>query len=195
MTFRTAFLVLTLCAAAWAMSACEKPDASNKTSPSASAMLGTTTGITTYEGTEGQPPKPMAAPSGWKFELGNARYEKLEDDTPALQITLLLRSQPGAIMEAWLNGPDGATIARWRGGQTVFSEGTVCWFHRLKAGDEAVQFQPGQQTFTLAFIGKNGDVITSQTVNVNGLTPQLGGHSPAPGSSVFRDLLGCPRGS
>jgi hypothetical protein len=195
MTWRLPLLILAFSLVAFAAAGCEKPDASDKTSPSVNALLGTTTGTVSYGASEVPPPLAKEPPTGWSFELGNARYSKLEDETPALQITLLLTSQAGTSMAAWLTAEDGTNIAQWKGGRTVTSEGTVCWFFRLSAGSESLQFGAGHQRFTLAFLDNAGQVVTSRTVPVNGFTPPLKGNPPNPGSTVFKDLLGCPRGS
>lgn len=172
---------------------CEKPDASNTTSPSARALLGVTAGEVSFDAADA-PAAPKEPVSGWEFELGNARYQKLEDETPALQVTLSLKSQAGASMEAWLTGASG-TIARWKGGKTYTSNGTVCWFFRLKSGNEVVQLGDGKQHFTIAFFAADGTVLVSRTVEVREFTPNLTGSAPGVGTAVFRDLLGCPRGS
>ena len=189
---RFSFVVL-LAFFALATVACEKPDASNTTSPSARALLGTTTGDVSFDPSDA-PVAPKEPPTGWEFELGNARYQKLEDETPALEITLSLKSQANASMEAWLTG-DAGTIARWKGGKSYTSNGTVCWFFRLKSGNEALPLGEGRQHFTIAFLGADGAVITSRTVEVKEFTPKFTGTPPGPSSPVFRDLLGCPRGS
>ena len=190
---RCAWLVSVLLLLAFACTACEEPDTSNTTSPSARALLGTTTGDVSFDPADA-PVAPKDPPAGWEFELGNARYQKLEDETPALEITLSLKSQANASMEAWLTGQTG-TIARWKGGKTYTSSGTVCWFFRLKSGNEALSLGDGQQHFSIAFFAADGSVITSRTVDVKEFAPKLSGSQPSAGSPVFRDMLGCPRGS
>ena len=187
----SALLLLSLFAVSTA--ACEKPDASNTTSPSARALLGTTSGDVSFDPADA-PSAPKEPATGWEFELGNARYSKLEDETPAMQVTLSLKSQAGASMEAWLTGASG-TIARWKGGNSYTSNGTVCWIFRLTSGTEALQLGEGKQHFTIGFFASDGTVIVSRSVEVTEFTPKLKGSPPGAGSAVFRDLLGCPRGS
>ena len=66
------------------LAACEKPDASFTTSPSLRALVGTTTGNVAFNPPE-TPPSPSAAPAGWDWELGLARFSKLENEQPSLR--------------------------------------------------------------------------------------------------------------
>lgn len=172
--------------------ACETPDASNTTSPSARALLGLTTGNVTYSPTE-MPPASKDAPSGWQIDLGNARFTELENGTPALMVVMQLQAQAGAGMELWLSS-DSAPVAEWFGGTTNFYDGTLCFQMRLVNGSEALPLNNGPYYFTVVFRNPDGIVLAKQ-VGVTHFPPLNRPATPSPDSSVFRDLLGCPRGS
>lgn len=172
--------------------ACETPDASNTTSPSARALLGLTTGNVSYSPID-MPPAQKDAPSGWQIDLGNARFTELENGTPALMVVMQLQAQAGAGMELWLSS-DSSAVAEWFGGTTNFYDGTVCFQMRLVNGSEALTLDNGPYYFTLVFRDPDG-ILLAKKVEVTHFPPLKKPATPSPGSSVFRDLLGCPRGS
>ncbi len=172
--------------------ACETPDASNTTSPSARALLGLTTGNVTYSPAD-MPPAPKDAPAGWRLDLGNARFTALENGTPALIVIMQLQARPGAGMELWLFS-DSTPVAEWFGGTTNEYDGTVCFQMRLVNGSEALPLDNGPYYFTVAFRDPDG-VIFAKKVEVTHYPPLKKPATPVAGSPVFRDLLGCPRGS
>lgn len=175
-----------------ALGACEKPDASATTSPSALALLGTTTGAVVYA-PPGSPPPDVAPPSGWEFELANVRYAKLENEERSLQVVAQLQSRPGPGMELWMTGPDG-NVFEWSGGSARRYDGVFCFQLRLEDDDEALSLPEGQYHFTMAFRdpGTN-EVVAAKTVTVAGFPHTSTKAAPAEGSSVAKDLLGCPR--
>lgn len=179
---------------AGAATACEKPDASNVTSPSALALLGTTSGTATYAVTD-PPPTAEEPPPGWQMELGNARFTELEDGTPALMVVSQLKAKAGATMELRLLAATGGTVARWAGGVTRTYDGTVCFQLRLATGTEALPLLEGSKyTFEVVFRDSAG-VIFARIADVTHFAPARALPGPTDGSPVFRDLLGCPRGS
>jgi hypothetical protein len=181
------------CALALILASCDKPDASHVTSPSAQALLGTTTGNVLYS-PDLAPPEPVAAPDGWDFELGNARFSELEDGAASIQVVTLIQSRPGPAMEFWIASESG-TVVRWSGGSARRFEGTFCFQLRLEEGAEALPLQRGERyTFTIAFRDPGTEeVVLASRVQVAGTVPLLDGGPPGPGSPVARDLLGCPR--
>lgn len=185
-------LLLVLVLYAGLVAACETPDASNTTSPSARALLGLTTGNVSYSPNE-MPPAQKDPPSGWEIDLGNARFTQLENGTPALMVVMQLQAKPGAGMELWLSS-DSAPVAEWFGGTTNGYDGTLCFQMRLVNGSEALPLDNGPYYFTLAFRDPDG-ILLSKKVEVTHFPPLKKPATPSPGSSVFRDLLGCPRGS
>lgn len=173
--------------------ACEKPDASNVTSPSALALLGTTSGTVAYAPADAPPP-PLAAPEGWQFTLENVRFSTLENGQPSLQVISQLQSRAGPAMELWMAGPSG-TIFRWTGGTAHGYDGVVCFQLRLADADAALPLPDATgYTFTIAFRdGASGQVVAAQSITVAGRPSQPERPAPSPGSPVVRDLLGCPR--
>jgi len=184
--------LLLLCVVALALSACEKPDASDVTSPSARTLLGTTTGNVIYAFAE-LPPSQLVAPGDWRFDVGNARFSKLENGTPSIQVVDEMQAFPGYSFEVWL--ADGeSTIARWSGGSSRRYTGAICFQLRLQDGDEMLQLPRGTYTLTLVFRDPaTGDVIAAHPMRVAGTPPSFRGGPPGDDSRVFRDLLGCPR--
>lgn len=163
------------------------------TSPSARALLGTTAGAVTYAATESPPPA-KDPPAGWQMELGNARFTELEDGTPALMVVSQLQAKAGASLEMWLT-TGGGTVAKWSGGATRVYDGTVCFQLRLVSGREALPLIEGSKyTFEVVF-RDGGSVILARVVEVTHFPPVRSLAAPSAGSPVFRDLLGCPRGS
>lgn len=175
-----------------AVAACEKPDASDTTSPSARALLGTTTGNVSYA-PEGQPPAPADA-AGWRFELGNARFSKLENGEAAIQVVTQVQSQAGPGMEIWLSGPQGPVL-RWSAGAARKYDGVVCFQLRLEDGTSALPLAAGERyAMTIAFRDPaTNTAVISRTVTVAGFPPAAKKAAPGAGSTVARDLLGCPR--
>lgn len=194
-TFRARILAAALFAlAAVSLAACEKPDASDVTSPSAIALLGTSIGNVSYAPPESPPPPTLSKPAGWSFDVGNARFSTLENGTPSIQFVTEVQAKPGPGLEIWLSSPTG-TVLRWSGGSSHGYDGVVCFQLRLKDKGEALNLDPEQRyTVTLAFrdLGDNS-VVVAQDFPVAGQAPRLSGAPPAQGSAVARDLLGCPR--
>lgn len=174
------------------LAACEKPDASDVTSPSARALLGTTTGNVIYSVNELPPAGPIA-PADWRFDVGNARFSKLENGTPSIQVVDEIEAFPGYGFEVWLD--DGqATVARWSGGSSKRYTGTLCFQLRLADGGDMLSLPPGGYTITFVFRDPGtGEVIAAHPMRVAGSPPSFRGQEPAGDSRVFRDLLGCPR--
>lgn len=178
-----------------ALVACEKKDASFQTSPSAKSLLGSTSGNVVFA-TEEKAPAPVEGPSDWKFELGNARFQPLENGTHAVIVTSQLNSRAGPAMEIWLSDEE-TTLARWSGGIAHKYDGVICWQQKLEEGTESLQLDPAKKyTITVAFrdIASNEVVLARQT-EIKGNVPVLKGTQPEVGSEVFRELLGCPRGT
>jgi hypothetical protein len=172
--------------------ACEKPDASDVTSPSARTLLGTTAGNVAY-GPPEAPPQKTLAPGDWRFDIGNARFSRLENDAAAIQVVDTIRSFPGFGFEVWLDNGE-ATIARWSGGSTRRYSGTLCFQLRLQDGPEMLTLPPGGYTITLVYRDPgSGEVVAAHRIPVAGTPPSATGEAPRRDSRIFRDLLGCPR--
>lgn len=189
------FATILLVGLAATLVACEKKDASFQTSPSAKSLLGSTSGNVVYE-TDEKAPAPVEGPSDWKFELGNARFQPLENGTHAIIVTSQLNSRAGPAMEIWLSD-DQSTLARWSGGIAHKYDGVICWQQKIEEGPESLKLDPAKKyTITVVFrdVASNEVVLARQT-EVKGNVPALKGTAPAVGSEVFRELLGCPRGT
>lgn len=172
-------------------SACDKPSAAHTTSPSAIALAGTANGDVTY-GPGGPLPSP-AAPEGWRFDVGNARFAELEDGAASIQVVTDMRARGGATFGVWLAGETGA-LASWSGGSTSGYAGTLCFQLRLESGGEALPLDEGPWHVILGFVDPaTGQTVAASSIPVAGTPPDLSGGPPSPGSEVFRDLLGCPR--
>jgi hypothetical protein len=150
-------------------------------------------GVVAYDPPD-QPPAPQDVASGWEVELGNARFTELENGTPALIVVLQLKARDGAGMELWLESPAGV-VARWTGGSSRVLEGTVCFQLRLVDKGEALQLPKGDYFLTLVFRDPAHGPMAVRREKVTSFAPKLSGTPPAGDSAVFRDLLGCPRGS
>lgn len=173
--------------------ACEKPDASFVTSPSALALLGTASGAAQ---TADIPPPPTSegeAP-GWAFDLGNARFSQLENGTPSIQVVTQLLARPGAHMALWILSGD-VPVFYWSGGTTREYDGVFCFQLALAAGKDALPLGPGPHRLAVAFVDTTtGDVRAAKTVRVAGFPPQLkGGWYPPGPAGPGTQLLGCPR--
>lgn len=189
---RRAFAIVLLTLLASLAVACEKPDASDVTSPSVRALAGTTSGNVAFNPPETAPADVPAA-DGWNLRLENARFSKLENGTASIQVVMQVAAQPGPGFEVWLTGPEG-TIWRWSGGRTERYDGVVCFQVRLSEDGEAFPLTPGRQySLTVAFRDPGEGVVMARTVAVNGRVPELAGEVPGPGSRVGAVLLGCPR--
>ena len=185
------------------VSACEKPDASYLTSPSADLLIGTTTGNVAFLPPE-TAPDPVASPAGWDERLELALFGELEDGSAALRIVLTMKSQAGKGFEVWLSNAQG-TVARWSGGSSKPYNGVVCFQMPMTAKvkdkatgvthAEAMNLPPGLYTATVVFRDVETGVFAAKALKVTGNVPQLKGEAPGPDSKVFRNLLGCPRGS
>ncbi len=136
----------------------------------------------------------MAPPEGWEIAFNLALFDKLENGTQSLRILMTIRTKPGLGMELWLSNQNGA-VARWSGGSTGKYDGVVCWQMKLREGEESLTLSPGTYTATLVFRDVEKGVVAARALKVTGNVPKLGGRGPGQGSAVFRDLLGCPRGS
>lgn len=190
---RLAAPIVLLAFAAIALAACEKPDASDVTSPSARILIGTTDGNVAYNPPE-TPPEPIEDPPGWRFQLGNARYATLENGENSIQVVTDIQSQQGLGMELWITGPEGA-VYRWSGGSTRTYNGVVCFQLRLNHENEAMPLEAGKAyQLTMAFRDPGtSEVLVAKRIEIAGFTPSLTGQLPAATSEVGSVLLGCPR--
>ncbi len=187
------FALACLALLALALAACEKPDASFTTSPSARVLAGTTTGNVAF-GPPDAAPAPVTDPAGWRLTFDLAVFQKLENGTQAVRIVFEVKSQRGLGLELWLSNEAG-TVARWSGGSSDTYDGVVCFQMALETETEAMLLPPGKYTATIAFRDVETGVVAAKSIKVTGRVPELDGAPPAAGSAVFRDLLGCPRGS
>jgi hypothetical protein len=188
----TASALLVLVVAALVAVGCEKPDAAHVTSPSILALLGTTSGTPTYD-PAGVPPPDTAAPDGWSVDVGNARYNKLENQAPTIQVVTQVSSRPGPELDLWLTGPDGP-VWRWTGGSAREYDGVVCFQVRLEEDGHAIPLGEGPLQFTMAFRDPGeGEVVFAKTITVAGFVPKLDGPLPTAEQDAGRVLLGCPR--
>lgn len=176
-------------------SACEHPDTSFKTSPSVRTLLGTTTGYVVLNPPE-QPPATKDPANGWRAELGLAMFTRLDNGTPAIQVVMDLRAQPGAGMEIWLAKQGGQPVAHWSAGTTRTYGGTVCFQLATQENGEMLPLDPpSPYEMTVAFLDPNGNILASSASRVTGLTPHLQGTPPAAGSKVFSLAYACPQGN
>lgn len=173
--------------------ACEKPDASFVTSPSALALLGTTSGAVRTADIPPPPTSEREAP-GWAFDLGNARFSHLENGTPSIQVVTQLLALPGARMALWILSGD-VPVFYWTGGTTREYNGVFCFQLALASGKDALPLGPGPHRLAVAFVdATTGEVRAAKTVRVAGFPPELQGGSYPPGPSApGTQLLGCPR--
>jgi len=171
---------------------CEKPDASDVVSPSAKALLGTTTGAVAFSGDA--PPAPTPNPEGWDVRLENARFSTLENGQHSIQVVMQVQSRPGPPMEIWLSSA-GKTVFFWAGGSAHIYDGVVCFQLRLEDAGEAIPLGPGPHEMTVAFgdPGIDEPPVVVKTQRVAGTVPTLNGTVPGPESPVGKELLGCPR--
>lgn len=175
--------------------ACESPDTSYRTSPSARTMLGgVTAGGVLYNIPE-PPPEPKDAPD-WDFELGNARFEKLQNGVPSLFVTGDYLTQEGMAMEIWL-ADEETTLAKWSGPTSSRFTGTVCWQQELEDDGVILPLEAGKEyTLTIAFRNRDdGGVVVAKRDLIRGNVPKLSGEPAQTGSDVFKHLLTCPKGS
>jgi hypothetical protein len=172
--------------------ACEKPDASHVTSPSANALAGTTVGNVAYRPDESPPPE-VDGPEGWDLRFENARFAELENGDESIQVVLQVESESGPVLEIWLEDA-GGTAFRWSGGSAGDYDGVVCFQLRLEAEGEALQLAGGPYEMTIGFREVDApQPVAAQALAVTGTPPRLEGAAPAQNSPVVRDLLGCPR--
>jgi hypothetical protein len=142
---------------------------------------------------EEEPPAALPDPDGWDFDLGNARYAKLENGQASIQVVTQLQSEPGTIMEFWL-WREGHKPLHWRGGQTTPYNGVLCFQLRLEDNDESLRLDNEQYYFTMGFRDMtSGEWVVVKQQRVAGTVPRLSGSTPGEDSRVGRDLLGCPR--
>lgn len=174
------------------LAACEKPDASYVTSPSIKALIGTTTGNVAFNPPESAP-DPVAEPPRWDVNFDLARFGKLENETPALELLMQVETRPGYGMEIWVT-TEGRTVARWSAGSTNSYNGTVCFQLELERDGEAVPLGTGKHQATLVFRDPEGPVLTAKRLEITNFTPNLDGALPGPASEVFRDTWACRRG-
>ncbi len=185
-------LVAVVLGAALIAAACEKPDAAHVTSPSVRALLGTTEGNVRYESFT-PPPPDTPAPDGWSVDLGNVRFEHLENGAPTIQVVTQISSSPGPGMALWLSGPEGP-VWQWSGGTAREYNGVVCFQVRVEEDGAVVPLGEGPLKFTMAFVEQeSGEVIVAKTIDVAGFVPDLEGPLPGPEADAGRVLLGCPR--
>ncbi len=190
-SFRAAGTVSATVLAALLLLACEKPDASHVTSPSALSLLGTAEGEVQLLDIP-PPPEPRDA-SGWEFDLGNARFSELENGTPSVQVVTRVRARPGATMEMWIVGPDGPAYF-WRGGNTREYDGTFCFQLALvnDAGEALALTDDGELRLVVAFVEPDtGAPIVAKSIRIAGRAPSLDSYPKA--KVVGERLLGCPR--
>ena len=173
--------------------ACSKPDASYVTSPSMIALAGTAEGTVEFY-PDATAPETIDDPEGWKLDLGNARFEELENFEPSIQVVSLLVSDDAAELQLWLSGPEG-TVFRWAAGPVSGYSGTLCFQFALSDGDEALLLAPdGTYQLTMAIVDDAGHPLVSQHVTVAGRAPDdLQGERPSGASRVARLALACPR--
>lgn len=175
------------------LSACEKPDYSFQTSPSAKALLGTTEGNVAYAPAD-SPPSPQEPPKDWDVRLELVVFTELENDTDSIRIVMQLQTERGKGFEVWLANERG-TVARWSGGSTHPYNGVVCFQMKTEEDGEALPLGPGTYTATVVFRDVETGVVAARALKVTGNPPGAKGTPPGPESPVFRELLGCPRGS
>jgi hypothetical protein len=185
----TAALLLVL---ALGLVACEKPGASYVTSPTLKTLVGTTYGNTAFNAPE-TAPDPKEPPDKWQLDFGLARWSKLENESPSLQIVAQVATRPGAGLELWIEH-EGKTVARWSGGSTATFVGTLCFQLELEKDGEAVPLGDGLHTAVLAFRDPGTGIVAARRLDITSFTPKLSGPAPGPTSDVFREGLACPRG-
>ncbi len=172
--------------------ACEKPDASYVTSPSIKTLTGTTAGNVVFNPPE-TAPEPVTEPEHWDVNFDLARFAKLENESPALELLMQVETRPGYGMEIWLT-TEGRTVARWTAGSTTSYNGTVCFQLELERDGDAVPLGTGKHQATLVFRDPAGPVLVAKRLEVTNFTPKLDGSVPGPESTVFRAALACRRG-
>jgi hypothetical protein len=157
------------------------------------ALAGTAEGNVAFY-PETAPPAAVDDPAGWKLDLGNARFEELENFVPSIQVVTLLVSEDASELQIWLNGPEGA-IFRWAAGPVAAYSGTLCFQFALTDGDEALGLDPGAEyELTMAILDDAGKPVVSKRVAVAGRAPSdLEGAPPTGESRVARVALACPR--
>ena len=173
--------------------ACTKPDASYVTSPSMAAIVGTAEGTVDFAPAQ-LPPAPTADRDGWNVDLGNARFEELENFEPSIQVVSLLVTGEADSLDIWLSGPDGP-LFHWSAGPARPYSGTLCFQFALTDDGEALPLDSRETyTMTLALLDGLGRPIVSKEVTVAGHAPRsLEGESPTGESRVARVALACPR--
>lgn len=135
----------------------------------------------------------VLAPSGWRMDIGSARFSTLERGEHAIQVVMQIGTQPGASMEVWLER-DGEALVRWSGGSSSRYNGTLCFQVLLGEKGEALPVGQGKETLVLAFRDPGTEqLVVSRRMPVAGPSPRLTGSPPSPTSRIFRELLGCPR--
>lgn len=173
--------------------ACDKPDASHVTSPSARSLLGTTMGAAVYEA-EGEPPAATTDSEGWEFQLGNARYSTLENGETSIQVVTRLVASPGATMEFWVWNEAGHIPLYWSGGTSAPYNGVFCFQILLEDGEESLHFEDEQYYLTVGFRNQeSGEWEVVKRQRIAGGVPRLEGEIPDGDSEVGTGLLGCPR--
>lgn len=172
--------------------ACEKPDASHVTSPSARALTGVTTGNVAYR-PAGTAPEPIDDPEGWDVRLENTRFGRLENGDASIQVVMQVQARRGPAFEIWIEDARG-TVLRWSGGSARPYNGVVCFQLRLEAGGEALPLSDGPYEMTVAFREPDApQPLAARSLQITGTPPRLEGSDPGAASEVARDLLGCPR--
>lgn len=191
---RTLWRLLLVVAFGLLLAGCQRPDSSYQTSPSLKALIGTTVGNVAFNPPEA-PPELKDPPPRWQVELGLARWTKLENESPSMEVVLEMQTRPGAGMELWLTNEAG-TVARWSAGATGTYSGVVCFQLALDDSElgEAMSLPPGEYFATVAFRDPGTGVVAARRIAVTNFVPELKGVPPGPGSEVFRDGLACRRG-
>ena len=191
---RALLLLTVLLVFSMLVAGCEGKDKSYSTSPSLRALIGTTSGNVAFSPQESAP-EPVSPPENWQVEFNLARFSKLENDQPSIQVVAQVQTRPGMGFELWLSDETGRVAARWSGGSTTTYVGTVCFQLELAQGAEAVPLGEGKYIATMVFREPVDGVIAARTIPVTSHTPRLEGATPAAGSAVFRNALACPKGS
>jgi hypothetical protein len=174
------------------LAACEKPDASYVTSPSMKTLIGTTVGNTAFNIPD-TPPAAKDPPPGWQVDFDLIRWADLENGSPALQVIMQVKTQPGMGFELWVVD-EGKTLARWNAGSTATFVGTACFQLELQRNGEAMPLGTGQHTGVLVFRNPDGEVVASRWLKITNNLPNLKGTAPSLGSEVIREAWACPRG-
>lgn len=157
------------------------------------SIVGTAEGEVEFFPADSPAPEPVAGPEGWKLDLGNARFEQLENFEPSIQVVSLLVSERADSLHMWMTGTEG-TIFHWWAGPAEPYSGTLCFQLALTDDGEALPLEPATTyTLTLALLDADGQPVVSQSVAVAGRVPALAGDPPTSDTRIVRMALACPR--